>query len=94
MCIDDDRFLEDDHTQRENRKFSPQFKFRVGDEIQFNKTTFFIYECNEHYVTIHIRKKYITADSMKFMENFYDAVYHGPVLDWMDGSHVTFKRKN
>lgn len=69
------------------------FKFGKGDEIKFDKSSFFVYEVTKNYVTIHILKKLVTAKLMEFMESQYDAVYVGPVLDWIDGSHVTFKRK-
>jgi hypothetical protein len=71
----------------------PKFKFRKGDEVKFNDTRFHIYECNADYVTINIRKKYATADLMQFMETRFDAVYTGPMLNWTEGSHLTFKRK-
>lgn len=70
------------------------FKFSRGDEIKFDKSSFFIYEVTENYVTIHISKKLVTAKLMEFMERRYNAVYVGPMLDWLNGSHVTFKRKN
>lgn len=76
------------------QKKPSKFKFRKGDEIKFSNTSFFIYEITESYVTIHIRKKYATAELMGFMDKFYDAFYIGPMLDWIDGVHLTFKKKD
>lgn len=70
-----------------------KFQFTKGQKILFSDTTFYVYEVSENYVTINILKKYATAMLMEFMENHYDAVYTGPMTEWTDGSHLTFKRK-
>ncbi len=71
-----------------------KFKFNRGDAVEFDRSRFHIYEHTENYVTIHVLKKLVTAKLMEFMETRYDAIYHGPMIDW-GGSmvHVTFKRK-
>lgn len=70
-----------------------KFKFSKGEAIKFPNGVFHIYEITENYVTINILKKLITASLMEFMESQYDAVYNGPALEWIHGTHITFKRK-
>ena len=71
-----------------------KFNFSKGDGVKFSDTTFHVYEVTDDYVTIMIRKKYVTAKLMQFMDTYYDAVYIGPMIEWTDGAHVTFKRKS
>lgn len=75
-----------------------KFMFRKGDRIvyetTFDKAELFIYEYTQDYVTIAIRKKYISAALMQFMDTNCDAVYIGPMIDWIDSVHLTFKRKD
>lgn len=94
MDIDGDVFLDDFGDQATTPKFKRvKFKFGKGDRIKFDKTEFFIYEVTENYVTINIMKKYVTAKLMEFMESRYNAVYHGPMIDWGNSYvHVTFKK--
>lgn len=85
-----------------NESFSPppswkpksKFEFWQGDKIHFNGAMFHIYRATEDYVTIMIRKMDVDANLMQFMDTTYDAVYIGPMIEWTDGVHVTFKRKN
>ena len=76
--------------------FKPKskFKFSKGQEIKFQDRGMYVYEIAGDYVTIRVIKKLITASLMAFMDEVYDAVYNGPVLEWSDGAHVTFKRKS
>ena len=71
-----------------------KFKFSKGEAIKFSDTTFHVYEKSDNYVTICIRKKYATAMLMEFMETFYEAVYIGPMVNWTEGSHLTFRWKS
>lgn len=71
-----------------------RFLFGKGDAILFSNTTLHIYEVTDDYVTINVIKKYATAKLMQFMNTTYDAVYIGPMIEWIDGVHLTFKRKS
>lgn len=70
-----------------------KFKFNKGNGIKFDKDVLYIYEATDNYVTIRTKKKYATAKLMEFMDFMYDAVYTGPMLEWADDTHLTFKRK-
>lgn len=71
-----------------------KFEFWQGNKIEFADTKFHVYRATEDYVTIMIRKMDVDANLMQFMDNVYDAVYVGPMIEWTDGVHVTFKRKS
>lgn len=90
----DDEFAFGDDSPVPSFKPRPKFRFNQGDRIEFDNTYFNIYEATDDYVTIFILKKRVTAKLMSFMEFKYDALYHGPMIDWGDSKvHVTFKRK-
>jgi len=94
MQDNDDIFGNDSPEVPLFRKNLEKFKFSKGDSIKFSNTTFHIYEATRNYVTIHILKKYATAELMEFMRTRHDAVYIGPILEWTDGAHLTFRRKS
>lgn len=90
-----DDIFDDDYTPPPPPSWKPKnkFEFWQGNKIEFANTHFHVYRATEDYVTIMIRKKDVDANLMQFMDNVYDAVYIGPMIENMDGAHVTFRRK-
>lgn len=75
-------------------KPSVKFRFKVGDALKIGHTAAHVYEIEGDYVTILVRKQLATAQLMNIMDVEHNVLYVGPMLDWVDGAHLTFKRKH